>query len=221
MSSLDDGQDGQDGQDPYGHIPKVASNLSYTEAFRRFFIPNRPFITIGSAGSWPASSDWVDRSTHTPRWDYLIKRYGLQKVCVHDCASAGASGVEDTTFEAVAAQWQAGGGSSLYIKDWHLPIHSEIHGLDGTTPFYDVPDLFKDDWLHSFCRNDMRDDFAFVYFGARQTFTGLHRDVCELGSWYLWIHWQGLIKLFYPPARHFILLVSQCAWSEAVVLYSS
>jgi hypothetical protein len=45
--------------------------------------------------------------------------------------------------------------------------------------FYTTPDIFKDDWMDNYYTHNTEDDFSFVYFGSKGTFTPLHRDVCE------------------------------------------
>ena len=160
-------------------IPTVSPTLSYNEAFHRFFVPNRPFIIKDLTRSWPASKDWIQSSL--PNWDYLVRQYGNEKVTVHDCSSQDAidSNCSEMLFKEVVSIWKEGNGQSLYIKDWHLPLHRRKDHLDNTgTPFYDVPDLFKDDWMDHHARKETGDDFAFVYFGGKQTYTHLHRDVC-------------------------------------------
>lgn len=69
------------------------------------------------------------------------------------------------------------GEEVLYIKDWHLALADE--------EFYEPPELMKDDWMNEYYLNrengegKTRDDFRFVYIGEKDSFTGLHKDVCE------------------------------------------
>ena len=45
--------------------------------------------------------------------------------------------------------------------------------------FYKTRSIFKNDWMNNYYSNQTNDDFTFVYFGTKDTFTPLHRDVCE------------------------------------------
>ncbi|SNX81670.1 uncharacterized protein MEPE_00375 [Melanopsichium pennsylvanicum] len=84
---------------------------------------------------------------------------------------------------------------SVYIKDWHL-----IKQLCPTsTQPYTVPEIFADDWMNntppppsdSPCsasctkegKDDIVDDFRFVYAGTQGSRTLLHRDVYTSYSW--------------------------------------
>lgn len=102
-------------------------------------------------------------------------------------ALLGSSGA--VTFDGVIDLWMKGEGQGLYIKDWHLPLshyraaaalEDDSHSLStAPEPFYHIPDIFRDDWMENYYKNNEPEDFAFVYFGSEGTFTGLHRDVCE------------------------------------------
>ena len=47
----------------------------------------------------------------------------------------------------------------MYVKDWHL---AQKVLNDGGQPFYDTPDVFRDDWLNGWYRSQGRDDFRFI-----------------------------------------------------------
>lgn len=61
--------------------------------------------------------------------------------------------------------------------------HKSEHDTDGhekkEESFYTMPDIVKNDWMDNYYTNNTDDDFSFVYFGTKGTFTPLHRDVCE------------------------------------------
>ena len=165
--------------------------LTYEQVYERFLLPNRPFIALGVADSWPARRDWIDKDG-LPAWSYLIDHFGASEVNVVRCPKRDSAGVEDgevdkdvpRTFGDVARLWRSGQGQGLYIKDWHLPRRQEeqaekVISTSLSVPFFTPLVWAEDDWMHNYYRNNTSDDFSFVYFGTKDTYTLLHRDVCE------------------------------------------
>lgn len=157
--------------DSQSTIPTVPSGISHAEAFDRFFVPNKPFIVKGGTSQWPASKKWIDHEASAPDWEYLRESYGGQEVGVVDCGDPELC-PSAMKFEDVIRLWEKGQGESLYIKDWHLKRASK-------EAFYESPAIFQDDWMNGYYANCTEDDFAFVYFGRKGTYTPLHRDVCK------------------------------------------
>ena len=171
-------------------IPVVnGQELTYAEAYRRFFEPNLPFVVTGLTNDWPACADWLTIgpavNTRQPNWPLLEERFGESSVSVVDCSEAQSEDEQarspaEMEFKDVIAMWRNGQGEKLYIKDWHLAKEARASGtgVPDDKPFYRVPHIFQDDWMHNYYRHSTNDDFAFVYFGRKGTFTPLHRDVC-------------------------------------------
>ncbi|CCM05320.1 uncharacterized protein FIBRA_07534 [Fibroporia radiculosa] len=145
----------------------------------------RRAVLIGPhlVSSWPVFDTWVlprasPKAESQIDWDLLSNTYGDLSVTAADCSTREFSDQKRSTmlFRDVVALWKAGGGSSLYIKDWHLARSSPI-------PFYTTPDIFRDDWMNAYYSACTQDDFRFVYAGAAGTFTPLHRDVYTSYSW--------------------------------------
>lgn len=176
-------------------IDKLSIIPSYQEFLAKYLMPNRPVI-IGEnlVRSWAALTLWTRTtsggapgpSTRDIDWDYLSNEYGDCEVTVADCSAKDSFGnleCDNALFRDVVAKWQAGEGQSLYVKDWHLARSVESASLDTPLPFYEAPDIFKDDWMNAYYSAHTCDDFRFVYVGAAGTFTPLHRDVYCSYSW--------------------------------------
>jgi hypothetical protein len=76
-----------------------------------------------------------------------------------------------------AAQQQGNTGAELlYLKDWNFEKENPDYGL------YDWPEHFREDWLNDFERSTAS-DHRFVYLGAKDTYTPLHKDTLNSFSW--------------------------------------
>jgi hypothetical protein len=72
-----------------------------------------------------------------------------------------------------------------------------------------VPAPFEDDWMDKFQQTFRNDDFRFVYFGGRGSWTGLHTDVLATFSWSLnlegrkqWVFWRPETADFDPSQNY-------------------
>lgn len=128
----------------------------------------------------------------------------------------GSGDIEEMKFNDVIQLWKDGKGKGIYIKDWHLPLQlrerqrgernrvkeeeeEESKGNqrgEQEESFYITPDIFQNDWMNNYYTNNTKDDFSFVYFGTKGTFTPLHRDVCECASFPLSLFLQCYLGLF-------------------------
>ncbi|XP_015068224.1 jmjC domain-containing protein 4 isoform X3 [Solanum pennellii] len=107
----------------------------------------------------------------------------------------------------------AGGGSLLYLKDWHFVKEYPEYIA------YRTPMDFSDDWLNFYLdkfhmhndpdtyseRNDIScSDYRFVYMGSKGTWTPLHADVFRSYSWSANVcgkkQWY-----FLPPSQHHLV----------------
>eukprot|EP00924_Labyrinthula_sp_SR-Ha-C_P000509 snap_masked-scaffold_27-processed-gene-1.21-mRNA-1 protein AED:0.34 eAED:0.34 QI:0/-1/0/1/-1/1/1/0/316 len=63
-----------------------------------------------------------------------------------------------------------------YLKDFHfVPVLGESA--------YDIPLMFKNDWLNEYCVEEQKSDYKFMYLGASGTQTRKHKDVLQSYSW--------------------------------------
>lgn len=77
-------------------------------------------------------------------------------------------------------------------------------------PFYNVPEIFLDDWMNDYYSAETEDDFRFVYIGERGTMTQLHVDVYKSYSWSTNITGKKLWRLYNPESPE-VLTVEQSA----------
>ena len=161
-----------DAQGSEGRLSTVAhlkTVPSYSYFLREHLQKNQPcLISSTLVDSWPAFSLWVhdqeDSPTTTysqPNLDYLRERYGGQTVSVAKCSSRAFSDQEreERPLREVIDLWKSGNGKGLYVKDWHLP---KIMREKGYPPFYETPQIFRDDWMNAFWEEQGKDDFRFV-----------------------------------------------------------
>ncbi|KAJ1982288.1 hypothetical protein H4R34_001763 [Dimargaris verticillata] len=84
----------------------------------------------------------------------------------------------------------------FYLKDWHMMQQFPAANA------YHTPDLFSDDWINEFWdyRQDIADDYRFVYIGGHGTWTPFHVDVFKSYSWSANI--CGIKRwMLYPPGQ--------------------
>ncbi|KAA1071174.1 hypothetical protein PGT21_020029 [Puccinia graminis f. sp. tritici] len=106
----------------------------------------------------------------------------------------------------------------IYVKDWHLiRICQQTNGPENldeerhserrnATPFYQVPEIFLDDWMNDYYSAETDDDFRFVYIGEKGTTTGLHTDVYNSYSWSANIVGKKKWRLFRPESDESITI---------------
>ena len=130
--------------------------ISYEEFRENHLLPNKPVI-IGPnmISSWSARGLWTvsdpEASFSSPNFDALARRYGDLMVPVDQ------EGCKSTMLlNNVLDAWRKGEGHKLYVKDWHLARQRP------EDPFYDTPDIFKDDWMNRYYCTETDDDFRFV-----------------------------------------------------------
>ncbi|KDE03747.1 hypothetical protein MVLG_05816 [Microbotryum lychnidis-dioicae p1A1 Lamole] len=177
------------------------AELSYS-AFRTFLLNNEPCLLPREVvEAWPICQHWRLRptsttvvdpsseaaSTSTPNYEYLranLGHYPLPSVVDQSCLRVTPDA--PSAFGSLLDLWRNGEGRSLYLKDWHLPAIFEsqvaasgVLNRDQSYGFYEVPGLWRDDWLNRYHLANSNDDFRFVYAGGADTFTPLHRDVFD------------------------------------------
>ncbi|CAH8446198.1 unnamed protein product [Schistosoma bovis] len=108
-----------------------------------------------------------------------------EKLCVSDCSviEFNTHPVREVTVEEFISYWtdkaQGKDDRILYLKDWHYFKKSSENS------WFTLPEYFSSDWLNEFwsLRNDLSDDFKFLYLGSHGTWTPLHADVYRSFSW--------------------------------------
>lgn len=155
-------------------IPRISlddTDLSYSDFFHRFMLPNRPVILSGLANGWDCFRNWAGSDQTHVDLDYLCDKLRGQDVPVADCGrSEFNSHVKlSMKFEEYAKYWQnrsdLGGVDRrlLYLKDWHLRKAKPDYR------FYETPSFFGSDWLNEYLVDVDSDDYMFVYIGPRGT----------------------------------------------------
>jgi hypothetical protein len=143
---------------------------SYSQFRREHLLKNEPcLITADLVKSWPAFALWVTSpkelspsySPSQPNLDYICTHYGDDVVPVAICSSRSFSDQErqERPLREVIGLWKSGDGKGLYAKDWHL---AKSVRKKGCPPFYETPQIFRDDWMNAFWEEEGKDDFRFV-----------------------------------------------------------
>ena len=139
-------------------------------------IPNTPCIfTPHLIASWPCLASFLHPSPAEPstvprsiNHAHLLHLQGSTPVSVHRPSTEeerdngeGLTVCEDRPLAEVFDLWKQGSeeGEGMYVKDWHL---AQQVLREGGQPFYETPDVFKDDWLNGWYRATGRDDFRFI-----------------------------------------------------------
>ncbi|RCH89735.1 hypothetical protein CU097_003477 [Rhizopus azygosporus] len=163
---------------------------SYKEFLERHLVPNQPAM-FGPAltKDWNARKEWVIPNEQAmprfkPNYAYLKSRFGNTRVQVAECNKRHFTDQErsEMTFAEFCQLWEANEGKkeksgNYYLKDWHFVKAFPDEGA------YEVPKVFKDDWLNEYWINHSEDDYRFSYMGGDGTFTPLHADVYRSYSW--------------------------------------
>lgn len=165
-----------------GRIEKVnGRELTYSEFAEKYMSQNQPVLLTGLMDDWRACKDWVSPNGK-PNLHFFSTHFGKSKVQVADCGTrefTDQKRIEMTVSEFVD-RWLhdggAGGGSLLYLKDWHFVKEYPEYIA------YRTPMDFSDDWLNFYLdkfhmhndpdtyseRNDITcSDYRFVYMGSK------------------------------------------------------
>ncbi|XP_055828550.1 arginine-specific demethylase JMJ20 [Solanum dulcamara] len=202
-----------------GRIEKVnGREVTYSEFAEKYMARNQPVVLTGLMDDWRACKDWV-LPNGKPNLHFFSTHFGKSIVQVTDCGTrefTDQKRIEMTVSEFVD-HWLrdcgAGGGSLLYLKDWHFVKEYPEYIA------YKIPADFSDDWLNFYLdkfrmhkdpdtyseRNEIScSDYRFVYMGSKGTWTPLHADVFRSYSWSANVcgkkQWY-----FLPPRQHHLV----------------
>ena len=166
--------------------------ISIDEFFSEFLFPNRPCLLSNLTTDWKAN-EWCDGSKI--QFELLMSQFGDLTVPVANCdvKEFNANPKSDWLFRDYMCYWQhqalinpsvlnpekGSQHSNLYLKDWHFT--RDVTNCSA----YTTPLIFTSDWLNEFYyqRTDIKEDYKFVYMGARGSWTPLHYDVFRSYSW--------------------------------------
>ncbi|XP_015182352.1 PREDICTED: jmjC domain-containing protein 4 isoform X2 [Polistes dominula] len=129
---------------------------------------------------------WV--SGDAPNFEYLTKMFGRTMVPVYDCQAKyyNSQFKKKMKMEDFMEYWvkykekdYIADMPLLYLKDWHCSQEFKH------VKFYEVPYYFASDWLNEYfiAKQELNDDYMFVYMGPKGTWTPLHKDVFQSYSW--------------------------------------
>ncbi|KAF9425943.1 JmjC domain-containing protein 4 [Podila epigama] len=193
----------------YSHlseIPYCSTPPSYREFLEKYLEPNIP-VLIGPTltQNWRARQEWVT-AEGKPDFERLRNQLCLEpvQVPVADCHAKDFTDQKRSTMDLrdFLDQWQAlsecGQPARIYLKDFHfVKTFPTFHA-------YETPEIFRDDWMNEFWtrRDDMDDDYRFVYCGGDSTFTPFHADVYRSYSWSANICGVKKWTLFPPGQEH-------------------
>ncbi|XP_045625875.2 2-oxoglutarate and iron-dependent oxygenase JMJD4 isoform X2 [Procambarus clarkii] len=185
-------------------LPRICGHIAYEEFFREFLEKNKPCVFSSSfTEEWRARTDWVTPSAGA-HVQYLQEHFGEAEVPVANCDQKHYDSQEKTTYKLkdYIDYWKglrktsSGTKQCLYLKDWHFVRAYPDYGA------YTTLQYFASDWLNEFweVREDIQDDYRFVYMGPKGSWTPFHADVFRSYSWSANIcgrkRW-----VFYPPGE--------------------
>ncbi|CAH8477372.1 unnamed protein product [Schistosoma margrebowiei] len=134
--------------------------------------------------NWPACFSWRSPDGLID-FKKIFENVPDEKLCVSDCSviEFNTHPVREVTVEEFISYWtnkaQGKDDRILYLKDWHYFKKSSENS------WFTLPEYFSSDWLNEFwsLRNDLSDDFKFLYLGSHGTWTPFHADVYRSFSW--------------------------------------
>ncbi|CAB3401573.1 unnamed protein product [Caenorhabditis bovis] len=154
-------------------VPRIPSTTPWLEILTDFGFPNKPFILESSAtDEWPARKNWV-LGDGSPNLQYFIDNYGdaIVPILDGDC------------YEKVVLRdylQNLDKNPQKYLKDWHF--QNDFGAAD-----YKLHPFFARDFVNyeNFAKesNPFGDDYRFVYFGFKGSWTKFHSDVVSSHSW--------------------------------------
>ncbi|CAD5123919.1 DgyrCDS12227 [Dimorphilus gyrociliatus] len=170
----------------YRNINEI-SIISSPCSFEYFFInhlkPNIPCIfDTWLTANWKAVKEWVKDDQIND--DFMIKKFGDMNVPVANCSKIKYDSQEKIAmnfksyFNYIKDTESNSIDDILYLKDWHFQKESNYDA-------YDLPIFFETDWMNEFWdkRDDEKDDYRFLYFGPKGSWTPFHSDVLRSYSW--------------------------------------
>ncbi|XP_067834891.1 2-oxoglutarate and iron-dependent oxygenase JMJD4 [Heptranchias perlo] len=162
------------------------TDLSYSEFFRDFLLPNYPCILSPEfTEGWRSRQQWA-KGDGRPDFEHLLKNFGDSIVPVANCdvKEYNANPKHNIPLRDYISYWKEhreSGYSSpqgcLYMKDWHMRRIFPDHGV------YSTPLFFQSDWLNEYWDATELDDYRFVYMGPKGSWTPFHADVFRSYSW--------------------------------------
>ncbi|KAH8850717.1 2-oxoglutarate and iron-dependent oxygenase JMJD4 [Schistosoma japonicum] len=163
----------------------LSEDVKYPDFYLNYLMKNQVCVFDSwITKDWPACSSWrsPDGLIDVQK---LFENVTDAKLCVSDCSviEFNTHPVREVTVKEFMSYWtnsiQGKDSRILYLKDWHYFRHSSENS------WFRLPEYFSSDWLNEFWnfRNDLSDDFKFVYLGDRGTWTPFHVDVYHSFSW--------------------------------------
>ncbi|XP_064112142.1 2-oxoglutarate and iron-dependent oxygenase JMJD4-like isoform X1 [Macrobrachium nipponense] len=190
--------------DAISSFPRLTQPISYDDFFREFLEKNKPCVFSSEfTREWRARSDWVT-PIGIPDVQYFVEQFGDADVPVADCDQKHYDSQEKKTYKLKdyihywngLRETSCGKNQCLYLKDWHFVQAYPDYGA------YTTLHYFASDWLNEFwqVRDDIQDDYQFVYMGPKGSWTPFHADVFRSYSWSANVcgrkRW-----VFYPPGE--------------------
>ncbi|CAL4067628.1 unnamed protein product, partial [Meganyctiphanes norvegica] len=196
---------GQDGNyNDITEFPRITNDMSYNDFFREHLEANKPCVFSGTfTKDWKARSEWVTDDGQ-PKVNFFKEHFGAAEVPVANCDQKHYDSQEKKTYKIndYIHYWESlrdplsEKKQCLYLKDWHFVRDFPNYEA------YITPKYFASDWLNEFweTRDDIKDDYRFVYIGPKQSWTPFHADVFRSYSWSANVcgrkRW-----VFYPPGQ--------------------
>lgn len=182
-------------------IPKISSiQLSYDEFFDKYMLGNEPVIITDISQNWPCVKNWLNVKENAINFEFLKQTLKDRHVPVSNCSKQhfNAHVKSEISLHKYLTWWadfiQANNPNEdelLYLKDWHLQ-------QEDADDFYQVPEYFQSDWLNEYLTENRKQDYRFVYFGPKGSWTPFHSDVFSSFSWSTNI--VGLKRWIFLPA---------------------
>ncbi|XP_054282917.1 2-oxoglutarate and iron-dependent oxygenase JMJD4-like isoform X1 [Macrosteles quadrilineatus] len=182
--------------------------LFYDNFLKQHMQLNIPCIIKNVSSEWGCRYYWV--KDNKPNFHYILEKYGDAQVPVADCSDKyyNSQKKEEQVLNTFLEYWKSYVCNNYspelpcyYLKDWHFMREFPDEKI------YQVPSFFASDWLNEYFlqRQDVHDDYRFVYMGPKGSWTPFHADVFSSFSWSVNICGKKRWVLF-PPGQEKCLM---------------
>ena len=172
-------------------VHRIESHIPYHDFYSQYIAKNKLCILSSKfTEQWRSRTEWTKNGKIDV--EHLKHEFGNSHAPVVDCSKRFYTSHEccemkveefldylDSNKGILTGNSGITRDSCLYLKDWHCQRDFPNYHA------YTVPEYFTSDWLNEYWdqKEASKDDYRFVYIGAKDSWTPFHADVFRSFSW--------------------------------------